>query len=164
MCSRFCYYFLYIFHKNELFWIKPIPLTMKNYKELQKTWTHFFTAVLCETLYKISRQTGKSFWYWRSENMITYDFYLFPCFASSSPLKFSWNASFNLARSTCFFYWCYIFSFVIIFFFNNLLKISIQKEKHMLLYSYRRTGIFTVKHLCLSLFLIKLQSLSSDLY
>ena len=36
-------------------------------------------------------------------------------FASSSPSKFAWHSFFNLARSTCSFYWCYIFSFVIIF-------------------------------------------------
>ena len=38
---------------------------------------------------------------------------IFTYYASSSPSKFSWDSSFNLARST--FYWCYIFSFVIIF-------------------------------------------------
>ena len=32
-------------------------------------------------------------------------------FASTSPLKFSWHSSFNLARSTCSFYWWYIFCF-----------------------------------------------------
>ena len=40
---------------------------------------------------------------------------IFTYYASSSPSKFSWDSSFNLARSTCSFYWCYIFSFVIIF-------------------------------------------------
>ena len=40
---------------------------------------------------------------------------IFTYFPSSSPSKFSWHSSFNLARSTCSFYWCYIFSFVIIF-------------------------------------------------
>ena len=46
---------------------------------------------------------------------------IFTCFASSSPSKFSRHSSFNLARSMCPFYWCYIFSFVISFFCNNLL-------------------------------------------
>ena len=32
-------------------------------------------------------------------------------FTSSSPWKFSCHSSFNLARSTSSFYWCYIFSF-----------------------------------------------------
>ena len=45
---------------------------------------------------------------------------------SSSPSKFSWQSSFNLARSTCSFYSCYTFSFAIIF-----TKNSIQKEKHI---------------------------------
>ena len=40
---------------------------------------------------------------------------IFAYFASSSPSKFSWHSSFNLARSMCSFYWCYIFSFVIFF-------------------------------------------------
>ena len=34
------------------------------------------TLLFCESLYKISRQTGKPFWYWGSGNMTTYD-YLF---------------------------------------------------------------------------------------
>ena len=38
----------------------------------------------------------------------------FTYFASSSPSKFSWHSSFNLAsRNTCSFYWCIIFSFLI---------------------------------------------------
>ena len=80
---------------------------------------------------------------------------IFTCFASTSPSKFSWHYSFNLARITCSFYWCYIFSFVITFFCNHLLKISIQKEKHLLLYRHWWTGIFTGIYLCRSLFLIK---------
>ena len=36
---------------------------------------------------------------------------IFTYFFSSSPLRFLWHISFNLARSTCSFYWCYIFSF-----------------------------------------------------
>ena len=54
-----------------------IPLKIKIYKHLQKTRTLFCTVVFCETLYKISRQTGKPLWYWRVGNTTTYDFYLF---------------------------------------------------------------------------------------
>ena len=36
---------------------------------------------------------------------------IFTYFASSSPLKFSWHSFFNLAKSACSVYWCYIFSF-----------------------------------------------------
>ena len=36
---------------------------------------------------------------------------IFTYFASTSPLKFYWYSSFNLARSMFSFYWCYIFSF-----------------------------------------------------
>ena len=50
---------------------------MQNYQQLQKTQTLFCTAVFCEILYKISRQTGKPFLSWHSGNMTTYDFYLF---------------------------------------------------------------------------------------
>ena len=49
-------------------------------------------------------------------------------FASSSPLKLSWHSSFNSARSACSFYWCYIFVLNI-----RDLKISTQKEKHVIL-------------------------------
>ena len=40
-------------------------------------------------------------------------------FTSSSPSKFSWHSFFNLARSKCSFYWCYIFS-LMIFFTKNI--------------------------------------------
>ena len=73
-----------------------------------------------ETLYKISRQTGRLFWYWRSGNMINYDFYLF-CFQFTIKILL---ALFNLARSRCLFYW---FTFVLLSIRD--LKISIQKEK-----------------------------------
>ena len=36
---------------------------------------------------------------------------IFTYFTFSSSLKFSWHSSFNLAWSTCSFYWCSIFSF-----------------------------------------------------
>ena len=36
---------------------------------------------------------------------------IFTCFDSSSPSKFCWHYSFNLARSTCFFSWYCIFYF-----------------------------------------------------
>ena len=45
--------------------------------------------------------------------------WFFSRFTSSSQLKFFWHSSFNLARSTCSFYWCYIFPFVIIFTKDN---------------------------------------------
>ena len=51
----------------------------KELLTITKNAEHFCTGVFCETLYKISRQTGKLFWYWRSGNMTIYDFYLF-CF------------------------------------------------------------------------------------
>ena len=51
---------------------------------------------------------------------------IFTFFAFGSPLNFSWHSSFNLARSTCSFYWCYIFLLNI-----RDLKISIKEEKHM---------------------------------
>ena len=49
---------------------------------------------------------------------------IFTYFASSSTLKSSWHSSFNLVRSTCSFYWCYIFPLNI-----RVLKLSIQKGK-----------------------------------
>ena len=78
---------------------------------------------------------------------------IFTYFASSSPSKFSWYSSFNVAGSTCSFNWCYIFSFDHFYqkyqyrresacdftafeyfcFWSFLLKISIQKEKHVIL-------------------------------
>ena len=74
--GRYCGY---IFHKNELFWIKLILLKIENYYWLWKMQTPLCTEVFLEALYKISRETGKAFWYWRSGNMTTYYFYLF-CF------------------------------------------------------------------------------------
>ena len=40
---------------------------------------------------------------------------IFTYLASSLSSKFPWRSSFNLARSTRSLYWCYVFSFVIIF-------------------------------------------------
>ena len=48
-----------------------------SFFRLQKPRTLFCTAVFFETLYKISRQTGKPFWYYYSGNMAIFDFNLF---------------------------------------------------------------------------------------
>ena len=77
--------------------------------------TSFYTAVFHEIPLKISRKTSQPFWYWGLENMTTYDFYLFHFYFN---IKVFLTLSSNLAKSTCSFYWCYVFSFVTIFIKN----------------------------------------------
>ena len=79
---------------------------------------------------------------------------IFTYFASSSPSKFFWHFTYNLARNTCTFYWCYIFSFVII------LSKNINTEGKTLLLNrniYRKTPV-------LESLLIKLQVFNPALY
>ena len=59
---------------------------------------------------------------------------IFTCFAASSPLKFSWHSSFNLARRTCSFYWYYLF--IGISFEYSWSKNINTEGKHMPFYSY----------------------------
>ena len=47
------------FIKMGRFWMKRILLKLKNYQQLQKMQVHFFTVMFLETLYKISRRSGK---------------------------------------------------------------------------------------------------------
>ena len=90
------------------FWIKLFFLkkkkektrTTNNYKKCG----HPFVQQCLLKLYKISRQTEKI---WRSGNMAIYDFHLFRFQFAIKILP----TFFNLARSTCSFYWCYIFFF-----------------------------------------------------
>ena len=56
---------------------------------------------------------------------------IFTYFASNTILKFSWHSSLNLARSTCSFYWCYIFSFE-----YSWCKNINTEGKHMSFYRY----------------------------
>ena len=90
--------------------------TNNNYEKRGHT---FVEIVFLEILHKISSQRG------------TWQLIIFTYFASSSALKLSRHFSFNLARSTYSFYWCYIFILNI-----RDLKISIQNEKHISFYSY----------------------------
>ena len=69
--------------------------------------TSICTAVSLETLYKISGQTESCF---GTGARGTWQAMSFTYFASSSPLKLYRHSSFNLARNTCSFCWCYIFS------------------------------------------------------
>ena len=50
-------------------------------------------------------------------------------FTSSSPLKFSWYSSFHIARSTCTFFWCHIFSFEYLWSKN----INTERKTHVIL-------------------------------
>ena len=74
----------------------------------KKNRTRFCRVVFLETLYKISRKTGKPFWFRHSENTTAYDFHLF---SFHFTFRILLTLSFKLARSTCSFYWRYIFSF-----------------------------------------------------
>ena len=130
---------MYIFHKNELFWIKLIPFkkrTTNNYKKSG----HPFVHQCFVKLYKISK--GKRASCCGTGARGTWQLMIFTYFASSSPSKFSWRSSFNLARSTSFFIGVTFFLLK-----SFLLKTSTQKEKHMLFYSCWWTGIFRGKHL-----------------
>ena len=109
----------------------------KNLRTITKTRTPFCTVVFCETLPKFqSKRASRS----GTGSRGTWKPMIFTYFPSSSPLKFSWHSSFNLARSTCSLYWryistcslywCYIFSFVNIFTENvNTERITSLREK-----------------------------------
>ena len=71
----------------------------------------------------------------------------------------SLHSSFNLAKARA------LFIGVTFFLLQTFLqKISIPKEQHMLFYSYWWTRINTRKDLFWSLFLVKLQTFSPELY
>ena len=135
--------------------------------------------MFCYTQNKFSRQTGKPLWYGTRG---TWQPMIFSYFASGSPLTFSWPSSFNLARSTCSFYWRYIiFLWSQISFYNYWLLVDIRKikmenwkklkrriwqnnvnvQKYPLEVFYKKAvlkifAIYIGKHLCWSFFLMKL--------
>ena len=110
--SAFLKQFLFIFHKNELFWIKLILIKMKNYQQFKKNADNpLHSSFLWNPVqkFKANAQAVLVLALREHRNLIlTY-------FTSSSPSKFSWRSSSHLARSKCSFYLCYIFSLVIIF-------------------------------------------------
>ena len=102
---------LYIFHKKEMFWIKLNLLKIKNYN-LKKSGHSFRQHCFVKLCRKFqSKRASCSGTGVRG----TWQPMIFTYFTSSSSSKFSWHSSFNLARSTYSYYWCYIFTFVIIF-------------------------------------------------
>ena len=72
---------------------------------------------------------------------------IFTYFASSSQSKFSWHSSFNLARTTCFFYWCYIFRFVIFLYWKYQYRMKTY-VKLVLHYLFNWIRFLEIKKLC----------------
>ena len=111
-----------------MFWIKVILLKIKNYY-YKKPWH----PLVLQCFVKLcSKFQGKRESRSNTGARGTRQHMIFTYFVSSSPSKFSCRTSFNLARSTCSFYWCYIFSFVIIFTKN----INTEGKTHVALNSY----------------------------
>ena len=97
-----CYIsFIKISYLDQTYSIKK---TANNYKKCGQQWQHCFVKLCTKFQGKPASRSGTGARW-------TYQPMIFTCFTSSSPSEFSWHSSFNLARSTCSFCWCYIFFF-----------------------------------------------------